>query len=70
MKLKFFESINGEYSCGDSKLVKNSDIPEVMSSLNKQIISGRVGFHIRDGSHNLSLRDWDCFMNFDDMVLK
>jgi hypothetical protein len=51
-------------------LGKKSDIPEVMPFLNKQIISGQVGFHIRDGSHNLLLRDWDCFMDFADIVLK
>jgi hypothetical protein len=48
----------------------NSDIPEFMPPLNKQIISGRVGFHIRDGSHNLLLKDWNCFMDFADKVWK
>jgi hypothetical protein len=48
----------------------NSDIPESMPPLNKQIISGRVGFHIRDGAHNLLLKDWNWFMDFADKVLK
>ncbi len=48
----------------------NSDIPENMPPLNKQIISGKAGFHIRDGVHNLLLRDWTCFMDFADTVLK
>jgi hypothetical protein len=47
-----------------------SDIPKSMPLLNKQIISGRVGFHIRDGAHNLLLKDWDWFMDFADNVLK
>jgi hypothetical protein len=51
-------------------LGKNSDIPELMPPLNKQLISGRVGFHIRDGAHNLLLRDWNWFMDFADKVLK
>jgi hypothetical protein len=48
----------------------NSDIPESMPALNKQVISGRVGFHIRDGEHNLLLRDWNWFMDFADKVLR
>jgi len=51
-------------------LGRNSDIPESMPPLNKQLISGRVGFHIRDGVHNLLLRDWDWFMDFADKVLR
>ena len=47
-----------------------SDLPEAMPPLNKQVISGRVGFHIRDGAHNLLLRDWNHFMDFADKVLK
>jgi hypothetical protein len=48
----------------------NSDIPESMPPMNKQIISGRVGFHIRDGAHSLTLKDWNWFMDFADKVLK
>jgi Heparinase II/III-like protein len=51
-------------------LDKNSDIPESMPSLNKQLISGRVGFHIRDGAHNMLFKDWNWFMDFADKVLK
>ena len=38
--------------------------------LNKQIISGEVAFHIRDGIHNLLLNDWNWFKDFADKVLK
>jgi hypothetical protein len=51
-------------------LGNNSDIPKIMPTLNKQVISGKVGFHIRDGIHNLLLRDWNWFMDFADTVLK
>jgi hypothetical protein len=53
------------------KLLKmNSDIPELMPPLNKQVISGKVAFHIRDGVHNMLLKDWNWFMDFADVVLK
>jgi hypothetical protein len=41
-----------------------TEIPETMPAMNKQIISGKVGFHIRDGAHNLLLKDWNWFMDF------
>lgn len=51
-------------------LEKNSDVPESMPPLNKQLISDRVAFHIRDGVHNMLLKDWNWFMDFADTVLK
>ncbi len=48
----------------------SSDIKESMPPLNKQIISGEVAFHIRDGVHNLLLKDWNWFMDFADKVLR
>ncbi len=47
-----------------------SDIPESMPPLNKQIVSGKVGFHIRDGVHNMLLKDWNWFMDFADIAMK
>jgi hypothetical protein len=47
-----------------------SDIPETMPPMNKQLISGKVAFHVRDGIHNLLLKDWNWFMDFADLVLK
>lgn len=53
------------------KLLKSrSDIPEAMPPLNEQIISGKVGYHVRAGSHNMLLEDWNRFMNFADSVWK
>jgi len=45
-----------------------SDIPEAMPPANQQVISGKVGYHVRDGSHNMLLEDWERFMNFADAV--
>ena len=47
-----------------------SSIPEAMPPLNKQIMSGKVAFHVRDGEHNLLLKDWNWFMDFADVVMK
>jgi hypothetical protein len=47
-----------------------SEMPSVMPPLEKQVISGRVGFHIRAGSHSLLLKDWTRFMDFADIVWK
>ena len=47
-------------------LGKDSNIPSSMPPLNKQVISGNVGFHIRDGVHGLLLKDWNMFMDFAD----
>jgi hypothetical protein len=51
-------------------LKASSGIPETMPPLNKQVISGKVAFHIRDGAHNLLLKDWNWFMDFADVVWK
>jgi len=47
-----------------------SGLPETMPPLNVQVKSGKTGFHIRDGGHNLLLKDWNWFMDFADMVWK
>jgi hypothetical protein len=53
------------------KLLKASTgIPETMPPLNKQVTSGKVAFHIRDGAHNMLLKDWNWFMDFADVIWK
>jgi hypothetical protein len=47
-----------------------SELPEAVPPLDKQVISGKVAFHIRPGEHNLKLKDWNFFMDFADKVLK
>lgn len=49
---------------------KNTSVPVLMPPLNKQVIGGKVGFHIRDGVHNMLLKDWNWFMDFADSVWK
>jgi hypothetical protein len=51
-------------------LKTGSSLPEAMPPLNKQVISGNVGFHIRDGKHDLLLKDWNWFMDFADGIWK
>ncbi|MEI6276339.1 MAG: acetylxylan esterase [Prolixibacteraceae bacterium] len=46
-----------------------SGLPEVMPSVNQPVISGNLAYHIRDGKHNLLLKDWNFFMDFADQVL-
>ncbi|MGC1243711.1 MAG: acetylxylan esterase [Chryseosolibacter sp.] len=47
-----------------------SDLPEAMPPVNEQVISGKVGYHVREGGHNMLLEDWQRFMNFADKVWK
>ncbi|HOB84478.1 MAG TPA: prolyl oligopeptidase family serine peptidase [Bacteroidales bacterium] len=47
-----------------------SSLPPEMPPLNKPVTSGKTGYHIRDGVHNMLLKDWNWFMDFADMVLK
>lgn len=47
-----------------------SDIPEAMPPVNKQVMSGKVAYHVRDGVHNMLLKDWNWFMDLADLVLK
>jgi hypothetical protein len=51
-------------------LKTGADIPGAMPPLNRQVISGKVGFHIRDGVHDMLLKDWNYFMNFADIIWK
>lgn len=54
------------YRLYNKKITLEKDVPP----LNKQVISGNVGFHIREGEHNLKLYDWNMFMDFADRVWK
>jgi len=48
----------------------NSILSDKMPPLNRQVIGGRLAYHIRDGAHNMLLKDWNWFMDFGDIVLK
>ncbi|HOW08803.1 MAG TPA: prolyl oligopeptidase family serine peptidase [Bacteroidales bacterium] len=45
-------------------------LPRQMPPLNSPVISGKAAYHIRDGVHNLLLKDWNWFMDFSDKTLK
>jgi len=53
------------------RLLKTGTVlSEAMPPLNKQVISGKVAYHVRDGAHNMLLKDWNWFMDFGDVILK
>lgn len=47
-----------------------SGLPEAMPPANKQVISGKVGYHVRDGGHNMLVEDWKRFIAFADALWK
>jgi dienelactone hydrolase len=47
-----------------------SDLPLDMPPLNHQVMSGKVTFHIRDGVHNMLIKDWKFFMDLADRAMK
>jgi hypothetical protein len=51
-------------------LKTTTNLPATMPPLNKPVISGRLAYHIRDGVHNLLLKDWNWFMDFADYTWK
>ncbi len=36
----------------------------------EQQVAGTIGYHIRPGKHNITLFDWNCFMNFTERYFK
>jgi len=49
---------------------KSNSLPIEMPVLNTPVCSGKVSYHIRDGEHNLKLKDWMFFMDFADRVFQ
>ncbi len=47
---------------------KGTVISETMPPLNKPAVSYKIGYHIRDGGHNMLLKDWNWFMDFADTI--
>jgi hypothetical protein len=46
------------------------DLPASYPPVNSPLSSGKVAYHVRDGVHNLLLKDWNFFMDFADNILK
>ncbi len=44
----------------------NANLPSEMPQVNEQIISQQVGFHNREGKHNMTPYDWQQFIKFAD----
>ena len=44
-------------------LIHNDKFPEV----NESLLSGRIGYFLREGVHFLSRHDWNNYMNFIDL---
>jgi len=46
------------------------NLPKVLPVVNSPVKNGNVAYHVRDGVHNLTLKDWNWFMDFADVVWK
>jgi hypothetical protein len=49
---------------------KNTRLPQDMPALNTPARNGQVAYHVRDGAHNLTLKDWNFYMDHADVALK
>lgn len=49
---------------------KKVHLNETMPPLNTPVRSGHLAYHIRDGIHDLTLKDWNFYMDQADQVLK
>ena len=47
---------------------RKTKLTEIMPPLNIPAGSGKVAYHVRDGVHNLTLKDWNFFMDFADRI--
>jgi hypothetical protein len=44
----------------------DSSLPLVMPPLNTPVYGRKFGYHVREGGHNMLLKDWNWFMDFAD----
>ncbi len=49
---------------------KKTSLPLAMPSINTPVRSKNVAYHVREGVHNLILKDWNFYMDQADIVLK
>ena len=50
--------------------VEETNFPETMPPLNKQFAGGKMAYHIVEGPHDMTLKDWNHYMDFADVVFK
>jgi hypothetical protein len=43
-------------------------LPEAMPPMNQPVNSGHAAYHVRDGVHDVRLKDWNWFMDFADRI--
>lgn len=48
----------------------STQLAQAMPPLNTPVTSGNVAYHVRSGDHNLTLKDWNFFMDHADAVFK
>lgn len=49
---------------------KSTQLPESMPPMNIPVSNNQVAYHVRDGEHNLTLKDWNFYLDHADAVLK
>jgi hypothetical protein len=49
---------------------KKTNLPDAMPPLNISARNNKVAYHVRNGVHNLTLKDWNFYMDQADKVLK
>ncbi|HNX56635.1 MAG TPA: acetylxylan esterase [Prolixibacteraceae bacterium] len=49
---------------------KKVSLSEAMPPLNTPVRSGQVAYHVREGIHNLTLQDWNFYMDQANLILK
>lgn len=58
----------GLYHAGDVyKLFGHPVLGGEMPSINEPVVKGRMGYHIRTGKHDITLYDWERYMDFADL---
>jgi hypothetical protein len=46
------------------------ELPQERPGANQPIHIGTIGYHLREGIHDLTFYDWNCYMDFCDSYLK
>ena len=61
LKFKLLEFVRQDFDTGQQGLVG-----ETLPAPDTPLHQGRVGYHLRTGKHDLTLYDWQRFMDFAD----